>query len=323
MAHIIPAAVFYLCTLFAIYTFDGFFLKFSTALINGLAIAILFVIGHDACHNALTPSKNLNRWIARLCFLPSLHPYASWFYSHNILHHGWTNLKGRDPVYPPKSPEEYLALSKFNQLKERLYRSPIGVMLLYMDTIWFREEIFPNEKRRIAIAKYGDFQFDRILVFAFIGLHVLVSATLANSLLETVYLLCIAFIVPFFIWNWLMGFVTYLQHTHPKINWFNSPKEWTFFGAQVEGTAHVEFPSVLDFIILRIMQHTAHHVCSEIPFYRLKDYQKKLSATALSYSASFQSLRETFSKCHLYDYEAKTWHTFDEIKVQKTARLAA
>ena len=36
-------------------------------------IAILFTVGHDACHQALTPSMRLNTWIGRLVFIPSLH----------------------------------------------------------------------------------------------------------------------------------------------------------------------------------------------------------------------------------------------------------
>ena len=49
----------------------------------GHAIAILFTIGHDACHQALTPSLPLNRWIGRLVFIPSLHAVSLWVLGHN------------------------------------------------------------------------------------------------------------------------------------------------------------------------------------------------------------------------------------------------
>src|SRR5918993_5373614 len=39
----------------------------------GHALAILFTVGHDACHQSFTPSMRLNRWIGRIVFIPSLH----------------------------------------------------------------------------------------------------------------------------------------------------------------------------------------------------------------------------------------------------------
>ena len=66
-----------------------------------LWIARLFVIGHDACHGSYTPSKVLNGWIGRIAFLPSLTPFSLWDVGHNLAHHGFTNLKGRDYVWTP------------------------------------------------------------------------------------------------------------------------------------------------------------------------------------------------------------------------------
>src|SRR5204863_9541889 len=67
----------------------------------GLGIAMLFVVGHDACHGSFTPSRRLNGWIGRLAFLPSLTPFAGWEIGHNQTHHVYTNLKGRDYVWAP------------------------------------------------------------------------------------------------------------------------------------------------------------------------------------------------------------------------------
>src|SRR4051794_24470796 len=67
--------------------------------ITPLAIGALFVIGHDAAHNSLTPIGWLNRLVGRLVFLPAYHPYTSWVFAHNTLHHGGTNLRGRHPDF--------------------------------------------------------------------------------------------------------------------------------------------------------------------------------------------------------------------------------
>jgi omega-6 fatty acid desaturase (delta-12 desaturase) len=39
-------------------------------ILAGHAIAIVFVVGHDACHGSFTPSARLNRWIGRMVFVP-------------------------------------------------------------------------------------------------------------------------------------------------------------------------------------------------------------------------------------------------------------
>ena len=80
-------------------------------ILAGHAIAILFVAGHDACHQALTPHQWLNRWIGRLVFIPSLHCASLWILSHNRIHHAWTCLRGRDYVWEPMSPADFAAAS--------------------------------------------------------------------------------------------------------------------------------------------------------------------------------------------------------------------
>ena len=61
-------------------------------------IGALFIIGHDAAHNSFTPYGWLNRLLGRLVLLPAWHPYTSWAYAHNTLHHGGTNLRGKHRI---------------------------------------------------------------------------------------------------------------------------------------------------------------------------------------------------------------------------------
>src|SRR6188768_2904762 len=106
LAYFAVSAAIYWTSFVAIALVPSWWLRVTLALVNGLAVGILFIVGHDACHGSLTPNSTLNAWLGRLAFLPSLHPYAAWEYSHNALHHGWTNLKGKDPVYCPRTLEE-------------------------------------------------------------------------------------------------------------------------------------------------------------------------------------------------------------------------
>lgn len=308
------ALAFYAATLASAYLFENPAIRFAASIINGLAIGILFIAGHDACHGALTPYDSVNRWIARISFLPSLHTYSAWVYSHNILHHGWTNLKSRDPVYAPKSRDEYDALTPLEKLKERIYRSFAGVGFLYLDTIWLQYEFLPDKRTRNAISRYGNFGFDRVFVLSFLILHILGVILLTDTAQRAAVSLALGLVAPFLVWNWLMGFVTYLHHTHPAIRWFDTVREWSFVESQVEGSAHVIFPAALDFALLRIMQHTAHHICPEIPLYRLRGYQKALDRYAVNYKLTWKNAMTVFRTCKLYDYAGHQWVPFKAVR---------
>ena len=62
--------------------------KLLCGLAGGFVIGRLFIIGHDACHQSLTPHRTLNKWLGRIAFLPSLTPYSLWDVGHNVVHHG-------------------------------------------------------------------------------------------------------------------------------------------------------------------------------------------------------------------------------------------
>eukprot|EP01034_Spumella_vulgaris_P007336 gene7336-9348_t len=67
--------------------------KLLCGLAAGFMIGRLFIIGHDACHQSYTPHRGLNRVLGRIAMLPSLTPYSLWEVGHNVVHHGYTNLK--------------------------------------------------------------------------------------------------------------------------------------------------------------------------------------------------------------------------------------
>src|SRR5579885_36390 len=79
----VVAANAYLATFAATIMPASLLVRALLAPVAGLAIGMLFIVGHDACHGSLTPSTKLNAWLGRVAFLPSLHPFAAWEYSHN------------------------------------------------------------------------------------------------------------------------------------------------------------------------------------------------------------------------------------------------
>src|SRR5262249_16052296 len=125
--------------------------KVSFALLAGLMTALLFIVGHDACHQALTGSRRLNGLLGRLAFLPSLYPFSLWDLGHNRIHHRYTNQKGLDYGWGPLTPAEYSKLSLWARLEYRFYRTPIVHLWYSPIEIWWRKMFFP---RRSVIGCY-------------------------------------------------------------------------------------------------------------------------------------------------------------------------
>ncbi len=148
-------------------------------------IGALFIIGHDAAHNSFTPYSWLNRLLARLVLLPAWHPYTSWVYAHNTLHHGGTNLRGKHPDFVPLTKEEYDRLPRWRRLLEKLYRSPWGSGPSYLVGFYLGYILFPTKERRPP--RRRQFEWDRLLVLGFFALQIAGMYLLASPQIGAVF----------------------------------------------------------------------------------------------------------------------------------------
>jgi acyl-lipid omega-6 desaturase (Delta-12 desaturase) len=288
-------------------------LKLVFSLANAFFLSTLFVIGHDACHEAFLPYRWLNALLARIAFLPSWHSYTGWQHAHNHIHHVWTNLRGRDFVWAPLDKEEYDHLPASRRALHRWYRTWPGLGAYYFFEIYLRKILFPGREQRGHKSGWR-FLADDLLVAAFIAAQAafLVYAPVwFGAPGTTVESLVFGQWLPFAIWNWLIAFLTLLHHTHPRIPWFNDLREWSFYGGQVRGTSHVIFPGPINWFIHSIMEHTAHHVDSRVPLYHLasaqRSMQKAFSDDIVEHRFSVRSFRYLLNVCQLYDYHNHRW----------------
>ena len=310
-------ALLYIATFAGVLLIDGWGWKWLFALANGAVVSILFIIGHDANHGALTASPRVNRLIGRLAFLPALQPPSTWILTHNRLHHAWTNLKGYDPVYTPFSKKEYDALPQWRRWLERVYRTVPGLGLMYFIEVYWKRELFPQPGHRPRNRRA--FEFDRAMMIGFLLLEVVTGFAVPYGLgapaTAAAATAGLTVIVPFAIWNWISAFVTFQHHTHPRVAWFDQREEWAFYHGQVRGTTHVVFPLGANLALHRIMEHTAHHVDPLIPLYRLRASQDRLEEQHVPDVIVVQwTVREflrTVAACKLYDYRAHRWMRFN------------
>jgi omega-6 fatty acid desaturase (delta-12 desaturase) len=293
---------------------DAWWLRLLCALVAGFVIGRLFVIGHDACHQSLTDHRRLNRWLGRIAFLPSLTAYSLWDMGHNVVHHGFTNLKGVDFVWAPSTREEYRAMSPLRRLCERIYRSGWGPGLYYMVEIWWKKMMFPS-RSSMGNSYRPIFTRDCLLVsgFALLWMAALVAAALATD--QAVWLvLLLGFVVPMVFWFHMMGIVIYGHHTHVKVKWHDDKAAWQRAQPFVSTTVHLTFPARFGSMIHHIMEHTAHHVDMSIPLYKLKDAQALLEhllpERIIVQRFSWKWYFDTARACKLYDFSRQCWTDF-------------
>ena len=286
--------------------------KLLCGLAAGFVIGRLFVIGHDACHQSLTKHRGLNRWLGRIAFLPSLTPYSLWDMGHNVVHHGFTNLKGVDFVWAPLTQTEYDALSPLRKGMERLYRSGWGPGIYYMVEIWWNRMV---ARDKTANTERPVFSRDCALVlsFAVLWLAGLVAASWATGQSLAV-LIGFAFVVPLMFWFAMIGFVVYVHHTHVKVSWHDERAAWQRAQPFVSTTVHLTFSFRIGALLHHIMEHTAHHVDMSIPLYKLKAAQSRieelLPGRIVVQRFSWRWYFETARNCKLYDFSRRCWTDF-------------
>jgi omega-6 fatty acid desaturase (delta-12 desaturase) len=284
---------------------------------NGVFIALLFIIGHDGCHGSFVPQRRWNLWFARLAFLPCVHSTSLWRRTHNELHHQRTNLKGVDRVWAPMSKDEYDASSAFRRWIERLYRGPFGPLFYYYGEFWLYRMLLPlapetraNWKRHVPDSVFVVAGF--VLTLIAIGA---LGATLAPGRpLWVTYVT--GWVIPFAVWNYVMGLTIYLNHTHPTIPWFRDVESWTFHRGNILSTPHVRIP--FEFLVplySEALAHTAHHADVSLPVYALSEAQSDLKHRfgegVQEYTLSFSEYRRIYSACKLFDFERMCWTDFD------------
>ena len=306
----------------AIVLVDGWLYKVLLGNVAGFIIGRLFIIGHDACHQSLTTHRGLNRVLGRIAFLPSLTPYSLWDVGHNVVHHGYTNLKGFDFVWAPLTREEFDALPAWQKMLNRIYRSGWAPGLYYMIEIWWLRMFFPSkgymETRRPA------FFWDNVLVSAFAVLWIagIVAAALVTGQ-SVALLLLTGVIIPFAFWCSMVGFVVYVHHTHVRVSWYDDRGTWARAQPFISTTVHLTFPLRLGAVMHHIMEHTAHHLDMSIPLYRLKNAQKMLEdmlpQRIVIQQFSWRWYFDTARRCKLYDFTQRCWTAYSGVATSEPA----
>ena len=153
---------------------------------------------------------------------------------HNARHHAFTNLRGVDYIWTPLSKSDYDRLGPVARWRERMYRSAFGTGAYYLYAIWWRQMM--RGRHAIRARRRVPFLVDQCLVLGFVALQLgLLGLTADGPGRFTLSVLgCI--VVPHVTLTWMLGYVSFFNHTHPLVPWFARREEWSFHVGQVHCT---------------------------------------------------------------------------------------
>jgi len=315
LAYFARDLVIYAAVVLALVSTDNPFFVVGLWVLASLSVAGLFIIGHDAAHEALFKSRRLNSIVGHLAMLPSWHVYEAWVLGHNRIHHGHTVREGMDFVWHPITAEQYAAMSTFARLRHRVEWSWWGSGTYYLREIWLNKMITfsPPAKWAKAIRR------DLIFMVAGVGLGMALFGWLGwlvyGSALGVAWMIVKVVVIPFLGFNFVIGSVVHVHHVQPDIRWYPR-REWTKFRGQMEGTTILRAPKVLDLYFHSIFVHIPHHVDMRIPFYGLEPAADAIKAefpdTIHDEKLRFRDFVRNSRQCKLYDFERGRWMTYDQ-----------
>ena len=315
---LVLAYTLYASTTYLLYTASSFWALLAFATLRGLIIGLTFIVGHDACHEALTPSTRWNRVLGQIALLPSLHSFTVWRYRHNFVHHRHTQVLERDNGYPPADAVQFRRMDVLQRLRYRLSRTIPFAGLLYFPE-WLQYQLLPSAVSRAAYKKAGRyFAFDYTLVVLWMLCEVALFAgalsqvgLVTASHFHPAVMLFFGIVVTQFFWYWEMGVVTFLHHFHPGVPWYRDSQAPSTAERQLISTVHVAFPAGMNWGLFNILEHTAHHIAPQIPFYKIAGAQAALQDAyprlLTRERFSVRTIRKTFAVCKLWDPVGRRW----------------
>jgi omega-6 fatty acid desaturase (delta-12 desaturase) len=220
----------------------------------------LFLIQHDCGHHAFLANRSANNWVGRAISVLTLTPYDYWRRTH-ALHHATSGNLARRGVgdVDTLTVAEYLARSPWQRLRYRAYRHPLvmfGIGPVYLFVLQHRLPFGLMDKG-----------WQPWLSTMATNVAVAIGAGLLIWTVGLKWFLLIH--APIFVLGAAAGvWLFYVQHQFEQTYWANSD-DWNVRDAALHGSSHYDLPGILKWFTANIGVHHVHHLCSQIPYYRL------------------------------------------------------
>ena len=252
----------------------------------GGLIVRLFIIQHDCGHGSMFSHKKANDWVGRFISVMTITPYDHWRRGHALHHAGSGNLdrRGIGDDITTLTVEEYEALSKWEQLKYRLYRHPIVMFGVGPAFVFLLVNRLPFGAMRRKMPWISTLATNAAVALLY-GLLIWGVGLKAFLLIQTPII-----IIGASIGVWMF----YVQHQFDETHWSRTG-EWSREDAALHGSSYYDLPAPLMWVTGNIGVHHVHHLSSRIPFYQLprilKAHPELKTVGRLTLWQSFKTVR--------------------------------
>ncbi len=264
----------------------GYWLTLLIAIPAAGFLVRLFMIQHDCGHGAFFPNRLANDWTGRILGMLTFTPYDYWKRNHAMHHATSGNLdrRGIGDILT-LTVDEYLASSSWGRVFYRAYRNPLVMFGVGPAFLFFLQHRVPVGQMRggvrpwvSTVATNAGIAFLACLMMKLVGSGAFFAVHLPVVLLASS------------IGVWLF----YVQHQFERVEWARDP-DWNLHEAALSGSSHYDLPIVLEWFTANIGVHHVHHLCSRIPFYRLRrvlrDHPQLRASGRVTFVQSLRSVR--------------------------------
>lgn len=265
----------------------------------------LFMIQHDCGHGSFCGSKFANNWLGRLLGILTFTPFDYWQRNH-ALHHassGSLDHRGIGDINT-LTVNEYKSRSFGRRMLYRAYRNPLVLFLIGPAYVFLLEQRLPIGMMKMgwrpwvsAMGTNAGIVVLTLIMMWLIGWQSFVMIQLPITLMAA-----------------SMGvWLFFVQHQFEDTSWDKKP-EWDRKESALHGSSHYDLPQPLRWVTGNIGVHHVHHLCSQIPYYRLtevlRDFPQLKSVGRITLLESFKC-----ANLALWDTDSRRLLTFRQALV--------
>lgn len=284
-------------------------LVFILAVPTGAFLVRIFILQHDCGHGSFFKTPAANRWVGRVLGVLTMTPFDHWQRKHSIHHAGSGSLDHRGiGDITTLTVDEYNNKSRMGRVLYRLYRNPIIMFVIGPAYVFLIEHRLPFGEMKngwmpwvstlstnAGIIVLSSLLIWQIGVFDFLIIQIPVTLIAAS------------------LGVWLF----FVQHQFEDTVWDRRP-DWDRREAALHGSSHYDLPLFLRWLSGNIGIHHVHHLCSQIPFYRLpKVLKEHPELHDISRITLWESIK--CSRLALWDTEGYRLLSFQEASRAKRA----
>jgi omega-6 fatty acid desaturase (delta-12 desaturase) len=279
-----------------------------------------FSIQHDCQHGSYFASRRANLWVGRALCLVTLVPNGHHRRLHAV-HHATTGHLDRRRLHPDTFPRtaadfdlitraEYLALPRGQQRLYRFLRHPaviFTVVPLYLFLFSYRFPVLhPTSRGRGWISTQGT------------NLAIALALAAASAALGAGRFFAV-FGPTMISYTVLGAWLFYAQHQFESTYWRRAAG-WDYRDASLYGSSYLALPRPLNWLTGNIGIHHLHHLCPDIPNYRLMECLRDHPALArISRVGAWESL--WMLRLALWDEERQQLIGFSQLPERDGAKV--